>query len=63
MDDKTLVVVDEASMTDVPTVHAIAKRPVAGSRLLFVGDEAQLPRSDSGSSSTSWCRIPRSRCG
>ncbi|MCK1627504.1 AAA family ATPase [Bradyrhizobium sp. 160] len=43
VDDKTLVVVDEASMTDLPTVHAIAKRLVAGSRLLFVGDEAQLP--------------------
>ncbi|MBR0688538.1 AAA family ATPase [Bradyrhizobium manausense] len=43
IDDKTLVVVDEASMTDLPTVHAIAKRLIAGSRLLFVGDEAQLP--------------------
>ncbi|WP_158228778.1 AAA family ATPase [Bradyrhizobium sp. Y36] len=42
IDDKTLVV-DEASMTELPTVHAIAKRLVAGSRLLFFGDEAQLP--------------------
>ncbi|MGY3609459.1 MULTISPECIES: AAA family ATPase [unclassified Bradyrhizobium] len=42
IDDMTLIVVNEALMTDLPTVHAIAKRPVARSRLLFVGDEAQL---------------------
>jgi exodeoxyribonuclease V alpha subunit len=41
--DKTLVVIDEASMVDLPTVHSVTKRLVAGSRLLLVGDEAQLP--------------------
>ena len=41
--DKTLVVIDEASMVDLPTVHSVMKRLVAGSRLLLVGDEAQLP--------------------
>ncbi|MCP3476293.1 AAA family ATPase [Bradyrhizobium sp. CCGUVB1N3] len=41
--DRTLVVVDEASMTDLPTIHAITKRLAPGSRLLLVGDEAQLP--------------------
>ncbi len=34
IDDMTLVVVDEASMPDLPTVHAIAKRLVTRSRLL-----------------------------
>ncbi|MGP8122140.1 MAG: AAA family ATPase, partial [Xanthobacteraceae bacterium] len=39
----TLVVVDEASMVDLPTVHAIARLLLPESRLLLVGDEAQLP--------------------
>jgi exodeoxyribonuclease V alpha subunit len=43
IDERTLVVVDEASMVDLPTVHALVRRLVAGSRILFVGDEAQLP--------------------
>ncbi len=30
-------------MVDLPTVHSVTKRLVAGSRLLLVGDEAQLP--------------------
>lgn len=41
--DATLVVVDEASMVDLPTFHRLAKRLRPGSRLLMVGDEAQLP--------------------
>jgi exodeoxyribonuclease V alpha subunit len=41
--DRTMVVVDEASMVDLPTVHAIVKRLHPQSRLLCVGDEAQLP--------------------
>ena len=41
--DRTLVVIDEASMVDLPTVHSIAKRLLPGSRLLLVGDPAQLP--------------------
>lgn len=43
IDQRTLVVVDEASMVDLPTVHALVRRLVPGSRILFVGDEAQLP--------------------
>lgn len=41
--DRTLVVVVEASMVDLPTMHAIVRSMVPGSRLLLVGDEAQLP--------------------
>jgi exodeoxyribonuclease V alpha subunit len=40
---RTLLVIDEASMVDVPTMHAIVKRMPAGGRILLVGDEAQLP--------------------
>jgi exodeoxyribonuclease V alpha subunit len=43
IDDGTLVVLDEASMADLPTVHSIVKRLQSDSRLLLVGDEAQLP--------------------
>jgi exodeoxyribonuclease V alpha subunit len=41
--DATLVVLDEASMVDLPAVHSILKRLQPDSRLLLVGDEAQLP--------------------
>ena len=41
--DLTLAVIDEASMVDLPTVHSVAKRLRPESRLLLVGDEAQLP--------------------
>jgi exodeoxyribonuclease V alpha subunit len=41
--DSTLVVIDEASMVDLPAVHAIARRLLPGSRLLLVGNPAQLP--------------------
>lgn len=41
--DATLVVVDEASMVDLPTFDRLAKRLRPGGRMLLVGDEAQLP--------------------
>jgi exodeoxyribonuclease V alpha subunit len=41
--DATLVVIDEASMVDLPSVHALVRRLKPDSRLLLVGDEAQLP--------------------
>lgn len=40
---RTLLVIDEASMVDLPTVMAIVRRMPLGGRILFVGDEAQLP--------------------
>jgi len=43
IDGKTLVIVDEASMVDLPTMHALLRRMPPGARLLLVGDEAQLP--------------------
>jgi len=39
----TLVVADEASMIDLASIHALLRYMPAGSRLLLVGDEAQLP--------------------
>ncbi|MDV3251127.1 ATP-dependent RecD-like DNA helicase [Devosia sp. BK] len=39
----TLVLVDEASMVDLPTVHALVRRLPEGAHLLLVGDESQLP--------------------
>jgi exodeoxyribonuclease V alpha subunit len=41
--DITLVVIDEASMVDLPTIASIARRLRPESRLLLAGDEAQLP--------------------
>ena len=43
LDDRTLVVVDEASMVDLPTMHALVRRLPEGAQLLLVGDDAQLP--------------------
>lgn len=40
---QTLVVVDEASMVDLPTFYRLLRRMPEGSRLLLVGDDAQLP--------------------
>ncbi|AIB12612.1 hypothetical protein ABAZ39_11530 [Azospirillum argentinense] len=40
---KTLVVVDESSMVDLATIHALLRHMPQGARLLLVGDEAQLP--------------------
>ena len=39
----TLILIDEASMVDLPSIHAIVRRMPDGARILFVGDEAQLP--------------------
>ena len=39
----TLVVCDESSMLDLPSVHGLLRRMPEGSRLLMVGDERQLP--------------------
>lgn len=40
---KTLVLIDEASMVDVPSLHALLRRMPNGARLLMVGDDRQLP--------------------
>lgn len=40
---ESLVVVDEASMLDLPAAYALARRMPEGARLLLAGDEAQLP--------------------
>jgi exodeoxyribonuclease V alpha subunit len=43
IDGRTLVVVDEASMLDLPSAAALVNQFEDGARLLLVGDEAQLP--------------------
>jgi exodeoxyribonuclease V alpha subunit len=43
IDPRTLVVIDEASMVDVATMHRLLRRMPDGARLLLVGDHAQLP--------------------
>ncbi|MBO1905297.1 AAA family ATPase [Microvirga sp. 3-52] len=40
---RSLVLVDEASMVDLATIHALQRFMPAGARLLLVGDECQLP--------------------
>lgn len=40
---QSLLVVDEASMVDLPTAYRILRRLPDGCRLLLVGDDAQLP--------------------
>ncbi|WP_354255257.1 AAA family ATPase [Bradyrhizobium sp. F1.13.3] len=40
---RTLLVLDESSMIDVPIMHAVTRRLPPGGRVLMVGDEAQLP--------------------
>jgi exodeoxyribonuclease V alpha subunit len=39
----TLVILDEASMVDLPSLHGLLRRMPHGARLLLVGDERQLP--------------------
>jgi len=39
----TLLIVDEASMVDLSSIHELLRRLPSGARLLLVGDEAQLP--------------------
>ncbi|WP_319470111.1 AAA family ATPase [uncultured Pseudodesulfovibrio sp.] len=43
INERTLVVIDEASMVDLVTFHALMKHMKRGSRLLLSGDPAQLP--------------------
>lgn len=43
IEDRTLVVLDEASMIDLPTLHALLRCMPDGARLLLTGDAAQLP--------------------
>ena len=43
IEDRTLVVLDEASMIDLPTLHALLRYMPEGARLLLTGDAAQLP--------------------
>jgi exodeoxyribonuclease V alpha subunit len=43
IDDRTLVVLDEASMIDLPTLHAILRYMPEGARVLLTGDAGQLP--------------------
>ncbi len=43
INERTLVVVDEASMVDLATFHSLMKHMKKGSRLLLSGDPAQLP--------------------
>jgi len=43
IEDRTLVLLDEASMIDLPTLHALLRYMPEGARLLLTGDAAQLP--------------------
>lgn len=43
IDDSTLLIVDEASMIDTPTLRRLIAYLVDGSQLLMVGDVGQLP--------------------
>jgi exodeoxyribonuclease V alpha subunit len=43
IDGRTLVIIDEASMLDLPSAAALVNQFEDGARLLLVGDEAQLP--------------------
>ncbi|WP_417431394.1 AAA family ATPase [Kiloniella sp.] len=43
LDREPLIVIDESSMVDLPTMYKIMRRMKAGCRLLLVGDPAQLP--------------------
>lgn len=40
---RTLVLIDEASMVDIATLHALLRRMPLGARLLLIGDDRQLP--------------------
>ncbi|QCG98118.1 hypothetical protein E6C67_30985 [Azospirillum sp. TSA2s] len=43
LDDEPLIVVDEASMVDLPTLFRLLRAAPPGCRFLFVGDPGQLP--------------------
>jgi exodeoxyribonuclease V alpha subunit len=40
---RTLVILDEASMVDLASMHGLLRRLPDGARLLLIGDERQLP--------------------
>jgi exodeoxyribonuclease V alpha subunit len=46
--DSGLLIIDEASMLDLPTVYSVLRSVSPSMRLLFVGDPAQLPPIGSG---------------
>lgn len=43
LNDRTLLILDEASMLDTPSLHQLLSYLPSGARLLLVGDEGQLP--------------------
>ncbi|HEV7327907.1 MAG TPA: AAA family ATPase [Bosea sp. (in: a-proteobacteria)] len=43
IDDRTLIVIDEASMVDLSTLYRLLRHVPDRARILFVGDPAQLP--------------------
>lgn len=43
LDERTLLVIDEASMVDLATAYRVLQHVPEGARVLFVGDDAQLP--------------------
>jgi len=43
LDDKTALIVDESSMVDTLSLHQILKRLTASGRVIFAGDEEQIP--------------------
>lgn len=43
LNDKTLLIIDEAGMLDTPSLHRLMSLLPEGSRLLFAGDAGQLP--------------------
>jgi exodeoxyribonuclease V alpha subunit len=48
LQSKTLLILDEASMIDTPSLHRLVAQLPPGARLLLVGDEGQLPPVDIG---------------
>lgn len=43
LDCKTLLIIDEASMLDTPSLHTVLAHLPAGARIALVGDHGQLP--------------------
>lgn len=62
LDTEPLIIIDEASMIDLPTMYRILRRFEPGCRLVLVGDPAQLPPIGFGLVFHALCksdRIPR----